>query len=431
MQAASFAGSQLEWHDVPVQAAEIKARLSQAQLSLSSHITFAHGSAQVGLTRSDWDQSPLVMDGALTDSAGRVDEFKGQHDGSTGTLTVAQLSGSANLLELARNVPSVAASLPAGVTVTTFPDIIAKKFVLHADARPPDWTLESLQVRKAADVTVIVRDHPVNVEHLTGSLSYHHSAWKFDDLQGRMFGGRFTLNGSYDGKILSQADVSLQTMQLGQLAPWVGKLPASLDSANLSLIYHGAISNDPLNSTGTGTVTLAHAPIVHVPLLDQAYTLFPKIIPHEHSSGVGEVEAKFSMTHGMATVEPMKVRGEAVIVTARGTIDLNKRVVEGHARANLRGFGGVLLAPASVLFLEMKVTGPLDDIRVSPLGILGAAKTVVVESAKLSTTVLREALALPFEALGLFHDEDQPGKNTQETAVKPDRVPQTGTRSSQ
>lgn len=404
------AGSQLEWHDVPVQAAEITAQLSQAQLTLSSHITFAHGSAQVGLTRSDWGKSPLILNGTLSDSAGRADEFKGQHDGSSGTLTIARISGSANLLELARNVPSVAASLPASVTVTTFPDIIAENFVLHADDHPPEWMLTSLHVRKAADVTVIVREHPVNVAHLTGSLSYHHRTWKFEDVKGRMFGGRFTLNGSYDGRILSQADVTLQTMQLGQLAPWVGKLPASLDSANLSLIYHGAISNDPLNSTGSGTVTLAHAPIVHVPLLDQAYTLFPKIIPHEHSSGVGEVEAKFSMSHGIATVEPMKVRGAAVIVTARGTIDLNKRVVEGHARANLHGFGGVLLSPVSVLFLEMKVTGPLDDIRVSPLGILGAAKTVVVASAKLSSTVLREALALPFEALGMFQDDDRPRK---------------------
>ena len=402
------AGKQVEWHEVPIQEAELTAHLSQAELKLSSRITFAQGSAQFELTRSDWDQSPLHIEGTLADSAGRSDAFKGQHQGSTGTLTIARISGNANLLELARNVPSVAAALPAGVTVTTFPDIVAEKLVLRTGAHSSDWTLESLQVRKAAALTVVVRNHPVNVDHLTGRLSYDHRRWRFEELKGQMLGGRFTLDGSYDGKILSKANVTIQTMQLGELTPWLGKMPASLEHADLSLIYRGGICNDPENSTGTGSVALTHAPVVHVPLLDQAYTLFPKIIPHERHSGVGEVDAKFSMTQGFVTLEPMKVRGEAVVVTARGTIDLNRRVVDGHARANLRGVAGVVLSPISVLFMEMKVTGPLDDIRVSPLGVLGAAKVVAVEGTKLSSAVLRQGLALPFEALGLFHGGDKP-----------------------
>lgn len=408
------AGKQLEWRGVPVQEAEIKAQLSQELLKLSAGITFAQGTAQFELTRSDWGQSPLILEGTLTDSAGRSDKFKGQHEGGAGTLTITRLSGNANLLELARNVPSVAASLPAGVEVTTFPDIIAQNFVLHAGAHPPEWTLESLQVRKAAALTVIVRNHPVKVEHLTGGLAYDHRTWRFEDFKGQMLGGHFTLEGSYDGRNLRKAHVTVQTMQLGQLKPWLGKIPASLDDADLSLNYRGAISNDPVNSTGTGTVALTHAPVVHVPLLDQAYTLFPKIIPHEHHSGVGEIEVEFSMTKGMATLEPMKARGESVVITARGTLDLNKRVVSGRARANLRGVAGVVLSPVSVLFLEMKVTGPLDDIRVSPMGPLGAAKTVVVEGAKLSSTVVREALTLPFEALGMFQDEEKSQKSSKE-----------------
>lgn len=404
------AGKRFEWRGVPMQEAAFTGRLSQAELKLSSDITFAQGSAQLQLTRTDWDQSPLIMNGTLTDSAGRSDEFRGQHQGSTGTLTISRLSGNANLLELARNVPAVAASLPASVKVTTFPDIVAKNFVWHAGKHPPDWTLESLHVRKAAALTVIVRGHPVKVDHLTGSLSYDHRTWRFHDCKGQILGGHFTLDGSYDGKILSKSNVTIQTMQLGQIAPWVGKIPASLDDADLSLTYRGALSNEPMNSTGTGTVALTHAPVVHVPLLDQAYTLFPKIIPREHHRGVGEVEVEFSMTRGVATLEPMKARGESVVVTARGTLDLNKRVVDGHARANLRGIPGVVLAPVSVLFLDMKVKGPLDDIRVSPSGVVGAVKTAVVEGAKLSSTVLRQGLALPFETFGLFRDEEKPKK---------------------
>jgi len=408
------AGKQLEWQGVPIHEVEMTAQLSQAELKLSSQITFAHGSAKFKLTRSDWEQAPLILEGTLTDGAGRSDEFKGQHEGKSGTLTIGHLSGSANLLELARNVPALGATLPASVKVTTFPDIVAEKWVFHMNAHPTDWSLESLQVRKAAALAVVVRNHPVNVDHLTGKLSYHHRTWKFEDLQGQMLGGHFTLDGSYDGKILSQANVTMQTMQLGQLVPWLGKMPASLEHADLSLIYRGTISNEPANSTGTGSVALTHAPIVHVPLLDQAYTLFPKIIPHERHSGVGEVTAKFAMTKGMATLEPMKAIGEAVVVTARGTIDLNKGVVDGHARANLRGLGGVILAPVSVIFLEMKVTGPLENIRVAPSGPLGMAKEFVVESAHLSSTVLHQALVLPFETLGLFHEEERSKKKAKE-----------------
>ncbi|WP_294397935.1 hypothetical protein [Prosthecobacter sp.] len=52
-------------------------------------------------------------------------------------------------------------------------------------------------------------------------------------------------------------------------------------------------------------------------------------------------------------------------------IDLNKHVVDGHARANLRGIAGVVLSPVSVRCLS---------------------------------------LALPFEALGLLQDEERPKK---------------------
>jgi len=408
------AGKQIEWQGVPIHEVEMTAQLSQAELKLSSSITFAHGSAKFKLTRSDWEQAPLILEGTLTDSEGRSDEFKGQHEGKSGTLTIGHLCGSANLLELARNVPALGATLPANVKVTTFPDIVAEKWVFHMNAHPTDWSLESLKVRKAAALAIVVRNHPVNVDHLTGRLSYHHRTWKFEDLQGQMLGGNFTLDGSYDGKILGQANVTIQTMQLGQLVPWLGKMPASLEHADLSLSYRGDICNEPANSTGTGSVALTHAPIVHVPLLDQAYTLFPKIIPHERHSGVGEVTARFAMTKGMATLEPMKAIGEAVVVTARGTIDLNRGVVDGHARANLRGIGGVILAPVSVIFLEMKVTGPLENIRVAPSGPLGMAKEFVVESAHLSSTVLHQALVLPFEALGMFHDEEKPKKKAKE-----------------
>ena len=165
--------------------------------------------------------------------------------------------------------------------------------------------------------------------------------------------------------------------------------------------------NEPIHSTGGGSLALIHTPVVHVPLLDQAYHLFPKIIPREHPEDMGEVEADFTMTKGIATIEKMKAIGQSVVVTASGKVDFNHRQVDGHARANLRGLAGVALSPVSVLLMEMKVSGPFDDISVSPLGAFGAAKTVVTGTAKLSSGVLREGLSLPFEALGMFLKDKQ------------------------
>ncbi len=400
------AGKKVEWRGVPMQQAEMDAQLSQAELKLSAQLGFVQGSATLEATRTGWEQEPLMMAGTLTDSAGRKDEFKGRHEGKAETLTVNKISGSANLLELAHNIPALGDGLPHEVKVTTFPDIVAENFVWHTHTHPTTWTLASLQLRKPAALIVTVRDHPLTIDHLLGGLSYDHHIWHFDDLNGQLLGGQFMLKASYDGKTLNKANLAFKSLHLAQLTPWVGKLSARLEDAEMSLLYQGVISNDPTQSTGSGMFDMVHAPVIHVPLLDQAYQLFPKILSREHPNDTGEVKAKFTMTHGLATVEPMKVIGQSVVVTARGTVDLNKRVVEGHARANVRGVVGVIISPISLAFLEMKVVGPLDDIKVSPLGPLGAAKTVIGGAAKLSSTVLREGVSVPFEALGMFRKEN-------------------------
>ncbi|OYW71986.1 MAG: hypothetical protein B7Z37_26185 [Verrucomicrobia bacterium 12-59-8] len=77
------------------------------------------------------------------------------------------------------------------------------------------------------------------------------------------------------------------------------------------------------------------------------------------------------------TTLPGKKLGQSIVVTARGTVDLNKRTMEGHGRANVRGIVGVIISPISVVFMEMQVKGPFDDIKVAPLGLIGAAKSVL------------------------------------------------------
>lgn len=401
-------GKKVEWREVPMQHVTLDTQLSQAALKLTADIAFAQGTASVEATRAGWADEPLALSGTLTDGAGRKDEFKGQQSGKTETVTISHLSGRANLFELARNIPAAAAALPPDVKVTTFPDIVARDFVWHA-GKNPGWTLASLQLRSAADLIVQVREHPLVIEHLQGSLSYDHRTWHIKDLNGRMLGGGFRLSANYDGKKLSDAEVALQSLHLDTLTPWLGKLSAKLEDAEMSLSYHGVIGNDPTNSTGTGSLDLVQAPVVHVPLLDQAYQLFPKVLSRERPHDTGEVRVKFVINQGVAMVEPMKVLGQSVVVTARGTVDLNKRSVDGHARANVRGVAGVVMAPVSVLFLEMKVKGPFNDLRVAPLGVIGAAKSVIENTAKLSTLVIREGVSVPFEALGMFRSEKGSG----------------------
>jgi hypothetical protein len=263
-----------------------------------------------------------------------------------------------------------------------------------------------MRIRSAADLVVTVREHPLVIEHLQGGVSYDHRAWHFHDLKGRMLGGSFALTAIYDGKKLSDADVALQSLHLDTLSPWVGKLNAKLEDAQMTLTYRGVIGDDPSNSTGTGKLDLVDAPIVHVPLLDQAYQIFPKILHHERLHGTEEVRARFIMTKGVAMVESMKVLGQSIVVTARGTVNLNKRTVEGHGRANVRGVVGVIIAPISVAFMEMQVQGPFDDIKVAPLGLIGVAKSVLKNAAKLSCLVLREGVSVPFEALGMFRRQN-------------------------
>ena len=400
-------GSKVEWRGLPLQEAAVKAQLADTGLVLAGDLKFTQGSATLAVNRDGWDNEPLLLEGTLTDGSGHSDIFKGKHLGDKGTLTIARLEGNANLLELAHNVPAIAAQLPSHVHVTTFPDLVATGFVLHTGGKETDWSLAGLQLRSPAALAVMVREHPVKIDELTGHLSYDQHTFQMEKVKGRLLGGQFALAATYDGRTLSNADISIRGVHLAELSPWVGKLRSGLDDSELSLNYRGAVCNEPIHSTGGGSLALIHTPVVHVPLLDQAYHLFPKIIPREHPEDMGEVEADFTMTKGIATIEKMKAIGQSVVVTASGKVDLNHRQVDGQARANLRGLAGVALSPVSVLLMEMKVSGPFDDISVSPLGAFGAAKTVVTGTAKLSSGVLREGLSLPFEALGMFRKDKQ------------------------
>ncbi len=60
--------------------------------------------------------------------------------------------------------------------------------------------------------------------------------------------------------------------------------------------------------------------------------------------------------------------------------------------------------------------GPFDDIKVAPLGLIGAAKSVLNNAAKLSSVVLRQGVSVPFEALGMFRSQN--GREGAKESVK-------------
>lgn len=410
------AGQQVEWRGVPLKNAMVEGQVSQGGLRLSGDFQFAQGSALVEMSREGWSQTPLNLTGTLTDSANRSDEFEAAYLGRARTLTISRLSGPADLLELAQNYPLLAAQLPSTLTVKIFPDILAKDFVVDLSQEPPVWTLASVQLRTPASIIVTVRDQPLTIDDIMGQISRKTQLWHFNDLKGKLLDGRFKLDGSYDGRILTDAQVSLQSLRLARLKPWLGKISASLDDSDLSLNYRGAICNNPIRSTGSGSLILTNAPVVHIPLLEQTYALFPKLLPDRGRAGAGEFQVTFSMNKGVATIDPFKGRSEAITVTATGTVDLVKQYVQGRARANLRGIVGRITLPLSHVFTDMEISGPLDDIRVSPEGPMGGAKglfqgtaKVAKGSVKLSGNVLKAGLTLPFEALGMF-GEEKPGE---------------------
>ncbi|MGV3659994.1 MAG: AsmA-like C-terminal region-containing protein [Prosthecobacter sp.] len=406
-------GREIAWRAVPMQHAVSDAQLSHEGMQATNQVTFGQeGTGKVEIKREGgWKGTPLQLEGTLTDGAGRSDEFTGSYQTAERTLTIDRLSGRANLLALARNLPALAGKLPQNIQVKTFPDIAARDFVCtwHTPGEPPTWSLESMQLRSPADIAISVQKHPLNIDDITGTASYAKGSWQFTQMKGKLLGGSFGLNGSYDGRVLSKADVALRSLNISRLSPWAGKVNGKLDNSELTLAYKGAIcGREPVRSTGSGSIVLTNAPVVHIPILDQAYSLFPKLLPRKGSDGTGEFQVSFVMTKGVAAIDPFKARSESVTVTAKGTVDLVRKRVDGHARANLRGIVGIATSPLSHVLTDMDISGPLSDVRISPQGPVAAAKGAVKAAtggAKFSSKVIGTGLTLPFRALGMLGDD--------------------------
>lgn len=398
------------WNGLDVGATEINATLAGSQVKSSVNLHLAKGSVKLELTSRDWTRASWQFTGSLTDSRGQADRFSGAYSHEPKELSLARLDGRANLLEFTEQFPYVAKRIPNALRVRTFPEIAVKDLSWRPGKSP---TVAAMRLVSPIDLTLDVKGHPHAIKDLTGSVGFNGKAWQFSRLNGQVLGARLSVDGSYSDGTLRSATVAATNLQLNELKPWLGQAEYSLGAAVLSFDYRGTVCHDPTQLTGSGSIQLEKAPLVHVPLLDQTYQLFSALASVVKRSGAGRLAASFSSAKGVATVSQFEATGNAVKVMAKGTLDLVKRQVSARARGNLRGLIGIATSPLSNT-LEMEVSGPLNNMRVRPVGLGGVLTRSVAgtvrDSGKLTGNLVRDGIAVPFKALERFKSEVPAGK---------------------
>ncbi len=403
-----FKSGPVTWRDLAARESHVDIALAGTALKGTLALQLANGSVAFAGSGEDGPQGNLQFTGSLTDAHKQVDHFSGNYRPTTSSLHLAQLTGKANLLEFMANIPGLTASLPKTVQIRAFPEIAVKDFTYRAGKFP---TVGSLQMVSPADVTVTFQEHPVAIDHLTGQIGFDGETWQLSHLGGRVFDGQWTIDGAYAGGTLRRANVTASNLHLAQLKPWLGESQGSLGEAVLAFDYHGAIGANPAEISGAGSLRLENAPLVKVPLLDQTYALFSALVSPVQRHGIGRLEATFSATKGLATVSHFTATSDAMKVTASGTLDLKQRKVAAKARANFRGVVGVATSLLSRT-LEMQVSGPLDNVRVRPIGFEGVVEgtanlvpNTVKQASRVTGDIVRDGVALPVRALDLFRSD--------------------------
>lgn len=307
-------------------------------------------------------RAPWNFAGSITDAHGQADRVAGSYEPESAALRVARLEGKANLLEILSNFPGVAERILKIFKLKSSPEIAVKDF--HFQPGIP-VSFGSLRVVSPTEVSVIVKGRPLVIDDLTGEVAFDGEAWKFSQTRGRVLGGAFSLEGTYDDGALRGAKVSAANLCLRALKPWLGHEQASLGDACLFFDYEGTIGHEPSQLSGSGSIRLENAPVMHVPLLEQTYELFSALVSIVQRRGKESFTATFTTDKGFADISQFAAKGEAVTITATGTLDLVHGKISGHALGNLRGIAGILTSPLSHT-MEMELSGSLDNIRVRP-----------------------------------------------------------------
>ena len=391
----------LSWGDLSARNSKVECELATSEVKFESRFGLAKGSIDLAGSTKTKQPAAWIFTGSAADAAGLVDRFSGQYDARTQALSVARLAGKANLVEIASNFRGVAALLPKGLEVRTFPDLAVEDFSHRTGKGPDHWSVGSLRLRSPASITLAVNGHPLAIDQLTGLGAFDGKAWRLSKVSGQSLGGRFSLDGTYEGDTFRAATIAVTKVRLEQFSPWLDAPSASLGDALLSVDYRGALGAKPKQLSGSGSVRLENAPLVKVPLLDQTYALFSVVRLGLKRAGTGNLDSTFAVKDGVFTISKFTARSDAVDVTATGTLDLVQREISAQAKGQLRGVAGLATSPVTSM-LNMKVSGPIGQVRVQPEGPVRAVGGVVKGAAKLPLDVIKTGITMPLKVLDWF-----------------------------
>jgi hypothetical protein len=195
-------GRDIEWQGVPLRVATAQGQLSYTGMKLTSRLQFTTGSAEVSLTRRDWDAAPLLIVGSLTDGANETDKFSAAYENPSRTLSVNSLRGKAHLLEFAANFPTLTPRLPTDVQFQKFPDLAVTNFSYSFARQSDAWSASSIQTHSPGDVTSVVGGEPLKIAALEGVVAFVDNGWKAQLKSGPMSWRMLSVKGAeIDGSL--------------------------------------------------------------------------------------------------------------------------------------------------------------------------------------------------------------------------------------
>ncbi len=400
-------GGDLLWKGVRWTGADAEGKLSSEGAEISYGLTTTNGSVEGKASRSGKSDNPFSFTGKISDSSGTSDEFRAKF--SKGILTLESLEGSADLWELSKDVPAMKNERPKKIRFASFPHLKVKNLKAWEEDGHRKLTVGSISIESPDPVEFDLDGRMVEARDFSATGSHNGESWIVENSEAEMFGGTVGLTGSYKEGVLRNARIDIAGVNVKEVRrTFEGKTGKT--SGRLTGHFKGTIAPGEKDWDGSGTMRMTDAPVVQVPLLDQAYALFISMVPGLEMETGGEFEADFDANPGKVRVTRFEAKGgKSLTVSAEGEIDLQKKRVQGRARGKLVGLPGLVTSPLSRL-LEMEVSGPYDDIRVKPLGpaklasatvsgTVGEAVETMEETGKVTGTVIKEGLKLPFKLL--------------------------------
>lgn len=400
-------GENIVWKGIPMNHAVADGSLSDKGTEITVECKGTEADVAVKMTRGEWKSTPFAYEGVLKDKAGREDTFKGTY--AKKVMHIERLEGGADLWKVAKSIPVVAEKLPEKLEVRSFPAVKARDIRVEVAERPVKWSVASVTTDGSGSFSWPYEDERIVFSKVAGGAAYDGTEWTVEDGKASVLGGTVEVSGRYkDGK-LREGRIQSEGIRVKDLKMLEDKPSGGAGDGVIYLDYQGAVDFSALEFDGGGMVRLENAPVFDVPLLEEVYDLFLAMIPGIDPPEKGRFDATFTAHGKKVEVTKFKATGGTLNVSAKGTVDLEKKRVDGRARGKLTGLPGLITKPLSRL-LEMEVSGPFDDVRVKPMGPailasseapegVGEAFEAIEETGKAVGEVIVEGVKAPFRFL--------------------------------